>query len=79
MHLLVVATAAVALEATAVSAAATAAFLRLDPTPAVAPEQGMALTPLPARVLMPDRVDTDTLRPSIRRSIHTPRPTTRLP
>jgi len=73
MHLLVLATAAVALEATAVSEEATAAFLRLDPTPALVPEQGMARTLLLALVLTRDREDT--LRLSIRRSMHT-RPTT---
>jgi hypothetical protein len=69
---LVVATVA-ALGATAVSAAAIAAFPLLDPTPAVAPEQGMVRTLPLARVLTRDREDT--LRPSIRRSMHT-RPTT---
>jgi len=60
-------------EVTAVSAAAIAAFPLLDPTPAVPPEQGMARTLPLARVLTRDREDT--LRPSIRRSMHT-RPTT---
>ena len=62
-----------ALEATAVLAAAIAAFPLRDPTRALVPEQGMARTLPQARVLTRDREDT--LRPSIRRSRHT-RPTT---
>ena len=59
-----------ALEATAVLAAI-AAFPLLDPTPVLVPEQAMARTLPPARVLTRDREDT--LRPSIRRSMHTRR------
>jgi hypothetical protein len=58
-----------ALEATAVLAAAIAAFPLRDPTRALVPEQGMARTLPQARVLTRDREDT--LRPSIRRGRHT--------